>query len=137
MNVLGIDIGGANLKFCDADGESHAIPFPMWTDWERLSETLRNVFDEHFSAKKPKMIAVTMTAELADCFATRHAGVEYVIGAVEGAFSDLPQRYWLTSGEFGSADDARELPELVAAANWHASATWATRSVPDLSLIHI
>lgn len=36
----------------------------------------------------------------------------------------------MTSGEFAEVQDAIELPQLVAAANWHALATWAGRAVP-------
>ncbi len=36
----------------------------------------------------------------------------------------------MTSGEFAEPDDAIEFPQLVAAANWHALATWAGRAVP-------
>src|SRR5690606_5964496 len=37
---------------------------------------------------------------------------------------------WQTGGEFVTADEAAELPRLVASANWHALATFCGRVVP-------
>ncbi|MEZ6127732.1 MAG: hydantoinase/oxoprolinase family protein [Planctomycetaceae bacterium] len=128
MNVLGFDIGGANIKVADAVGNTASLAFPMWTDSERLVPVLRQLASAEPFA--PDLIAATMTAELADCFQSKVAGVEFVIGALEQAFPALPLRIWLTSGEFAEPADARELPTLVAAANWHALATWAGRAVP-------
>ncbi len=128
MRVLGLDIGGANIKASDADGHTTAVPFAMWQQKEELPAALRALAAEQ---SNPDMVALTLTAELADCFQTKAEGVEFVIRAVEESFPDVPLRVWLTSGEFAEPDDARELPTLVSAANWHALATWAGRAVPD------
>ncbi|MCR9200388.1 MAG: hypothetical protein NXI04_17270 [Planctomycetaceae bacterium] len=128
IRVLGFDIGGANIKASDADGSTHTVAFPMWTDYSQLSSTLAGIARDHFAP--PDMIAVTMTAELADCFPTKAQGVSFVVDAVCTAFPQAPSRFWLTTGEFATADDACELPTLVAAANWHALATWVGRGVP-------
>ncbi|MEQ9406990.1 MAG: hydantoinase/oxoprolinase family protein [Fuerstiella sp.] len=129
MNVLGLDIGGANIKIADADGNTVCLPFPMWTQHRQLAETLQGAGISVFSA--PDLVTLTMTAELADCFQTKAEGVRFVIKAVQQAFPEVPLRVWLTSGEFAEPEDAMELPELVAAANWHALATWVGRAVPD------
>lgn len=129
MQVLGFDIGGANIKASDADGRTSSVVFPMWTQYLQLPDALTSLAAE--ICPKPDMVAATMTAELADCFVTKAEGVEYVIGALEQAFPNVPIRIWMTSGEFAEPDDARELPMLIAAANWHALATWAGRAVPD------
>ncbi|MCP4782282.1 MAG: H4MPT-linked C1 transfer pathway protein [Fuerstiella sp.] len=128
MRVLGLDIGGANIKASDADGHTTSMPFAMWQQKEELPAALRALAAEQNS---PEMVALTLTAELADCFQTKAEGVEFVINAVEESFKDVPLRVWLTSGEFAEPVDARELPTLVSAANWQALATWAGRAVPD------
>lgn len=128
MKVLGFDIGGANIKASDADGRTACVSFPMWTQHKELPEALRSLAEQ--ICPDPDMIAATMTAELADCFDTKADGVEFVISSIENAFPNVPVRIWMTSGEFAEADDARELPTLVAAANWHALATWAGRAIP-------
>jgi len=129
MNVLGFDIGGANIKVSDADGQTAAAAFPMWTDYAQLSEVLRLIGAE--LCAQPDMIAATMTGELADCFELKSDGVKFIIDAIEQAFPEVPIRIWMTSGEFAEPADAREFPTLVAAANWQALATWVGRAVPD------
>lgn len=129
VNVLGLDIGGANIKMSTADGNTLAFAFPMWKQPNQLTRTLQNSCSQLI--RRPDIIALTTTAELADCFATKADGVRFVIDAVQEAFPGTPLRVWMTSGEFAEPEDARELTVLVAAANWHALATWAGRGVPS------
>ena len=128
MKVLGLDIGGANIKAATADGESTCLPFPIWREPSKLAEKLRAL--PLINAGHPQIVALTMTAELADCFATKAEGVAFVVRTVEQVYPKSLVRVWMTSGEFAEPDDAVELSQLVAAANWHALATWAGRAVP-------
>ena len=131
--TLGLDIGGANLKAANLDGQVRIIPFSMWQQHRDLAKQLRALtWTEH-----PELIGVTMTAELADCFDCKADGVSWVIESAQQAFPKSEIRVWLTTGEFAEPDDAAELPELVAAANWQALATWVGRAVPDGSAILI
>lgn len=128
MNVLGLDIGGANIKCADVDGRTAGTAFPMWQKKDDLVVALRSLASEFL---QPDLIGLTTTAELADCFDSKHEGVSFVVNSVQTAFPGIPVRCWLTSGEFAEPNDALDLTELVAAANWHALATWAARAVPD------
>lgn len=128
MQVIGLDIGGANLKAADVLKRSVSRSFPVWRTPEKLAEKLREMLDE-FAA--PDRIAVTMTAELADCFRTKHEGVDRILAAVEAAAQNVPISVWQTGAEFVTPEVAREIPLLVAAANWHALATWLGRIAPD------
>lgn len=128
MQVLGLDIGGANIKAATSDGLTEQLPFAVWKSPQLLGEQLRSL--KLLRTASPGLVALTMTAELADCFATRAEGVRRIIETVTDVFPDAPVRVWLTSAEFAAPEDAVELPELVAAANWHALATWAGRAVP-------
>lgn len=124
--ALGLDIGGANLKAADPTGMVCTTEFPMWKQHHQLADRLQAMsWIEH-----PDLVGVTMTAELADCFAFKADGVGWVIDSVQQAFPKSEIRIWLTTGEFADPGDAVELPELVAAANWHALATWVGRAVP-------
>ena len=125
--ALGLDIGGANLKAADLDGTVRSIAFPMWRQYRELADRLRDLS----WLEQPDLVGLTMTAELADCFKSKADGVGWVIDSVQHAFPQSEIRIWLTSGEFAEPDDAVALPELVAAANWHALATWAGRAVPN------
>jgi probable H4MPT-linked C1 transfer pathway protein len=125
--VLGLDIGGANLKAANLNGEVRTLPFPMWKQHLQLTEQLQVLsWEQH-----PDLVGVTMTAELADCFDCKADGVNWVIDSVRQAFPQSEVRIWLTTGEFAEPEDAVELTPLVAAANWHALATWAARAVPS------
>jgi probable H4MPT-linked C1 transfer pathway protein len=126
--VLGLDIGGANIKAATADGGCASVAFAIWKNKAGLLQELRQL--PLTLGTQPDLVALTMTAELADCFESKAEGVEFIITTVAMAFPDSVVRVWMTSGEFSEPHDAIELPQLVAAANWHALATWAGRAVP-------
>jgi (4-(4-[2-(gamma-L-glutamylamino)ethyl]phenoxymethyl)furan-2-yl)methanamine synthase len=127
MQVIGLDIGGANLKAADLGRRAVSIPFPVWREPDRLSEKLVEILAQF---PKAEMLAVTMTAELADCFRTKREGVDRILASVEAAAGPLSVVVWQTGGEFVSPEVARDTPLLVAAGNWHALATWLGRVVP-------
>ncbi len=126
--LIGLDIGGANLKASNGIDRTLEIPFPMWKDPGGLTHALRSM--EPVLGEDPDVIAVTMTGELADCFRTKAEGVDRILSSVKKAFPRGDLRVWQTGAEFFTEDEAREFPILVAAANWHALATWAGRACP-------
>lgn len=127
MSVLALDIGGANLKASDGAAHSLSRPFPLWRDPDGLARELTSIVADFNAVDR---IAVTMTGELADCFETKADGVDRILTAVEAAAAGIPVAVWQTGGEFVGPQDARELTPLVAAANWHALATWTARMSP-------
>ena len=127
MRVLGLDIGGANIKAATESAGAMSVPFEIWREPGRLTAILAGIIDRFASSE---LLAVTMTAELADCFATKTAGIDHVLRAVEEVAGKRAVRVWQTSGEFVSPDEARGEPRLTAAANWHAQATFIGRLVP-------
>jgi probable H4MPT-linked C1 transfer pathway protein len=129
VQILGLDIGGANIKAATADGLCIHQTFALWKHPELLSRQIEEIVVG--LQQPPALVALTMTGELADCFETRAQGVEVITQAVCSVFNQIPVRVWLTSGEFAAPDEALDLSELVAAANWHALATWAGRAVPE------
>jgi probable H4MPT-linked C1 transfer pathway protein len=126
VNWIGLDIGGANLKASNGENWTREIPFPLWKHPESLADALRSLTEGFVSDET--IIAVTMTGELADCFATKSEGVDRILSSVDQAFPAQQIQVWQTGGEFVSPADAREFPVLVAAANWHAQATWVGRA---------
>jgi probable H4MPT-linked C1 transfer pathway protein len=127
MRVIGLDIGGANLKAADAEGVVLTRPFAVWRSPENLAAEIGRLLA---SFSKPDAIALTMTAELADCYRTKRQGVEAVISAVEQTAGSTPVRVWQTDGRFVTSTEARKAPLLVAAANWHALARFVGRLAP-------
>lgn len=128
MIALGLDIGGANIKAATSDGNCVSRAFAIWQNKNALLQELKQL--PRLSESHYDLVALTMTAELADCFETKAEGVEFIVRTVAEAFPDSLLRVWMTSGEFAEPGDAIALPNLVAAANWHALATWAGRAVP-------
>jgi len=124
MSVIGLDIGGANLKAATPDGLAVSRSFEIWKAPLRLVDELRELLREFPAARQ---LAVTMTAELADCYESKAEGVNAVLDAVETVAEDRPVHVWRTTGGFADISTAREEPMLVAAANWHALASWAAK----------
>ncbi|CAN5911111.1 hydantoinase/oxoprolinase family protein [soil metagenome] len=125
---LGLDIGGANIKAAHTSGLAHILPFELWKRPDDLPRMLAQLGAIFPAADR---VAVTLTAELCDCFATRAEGVRAVLGAVEEAFPDRPLAVWGTDEQFHSLAEALDRPELPAAANWLALATLAARLLPN------
>ena len=126
--ILGLDIGGANLKAATADGRAVSVPFPLWKRPEQLPAALAELVARFPDAEE---LAVTMTGELCDCFETKRDGVHAIVKAVRFASAARPIRVWSTDGTFLNSEEAKANHMKVAAANWHALATLAGQYVPE------
>ena len=138
--ILGWDVGGANLKAAriGADGEPGPSvlerPFALWREPQRLPAVLAEAADRLGGARR---MAVTMTAELADCFATKREGVAFVLDSFATAFPGVETWVFGVDGRFRSPEAARRRPHRVAAANWMATATFVARVLPDALLVDV
>jgi (4-(4-[2-(gamma-L-glutamylamino)ethyl]phenoxymethyl)furan-2-yl)methanamine synthase len=126
-DAIGLDIGGANLKAATASGAARSVPFELWRYPDRLAGELARVRDRWPDIE---IVAVTMTGELCDCFQTKRDGVRHILAAVAAAFPGRAIRVWSTAGRFVSIDEANQHHLAIAAANWHAQATYVGRGVP-------
>ncbi len=127
MTVLGLDIGGANIKAATAVGWAISVPFPLWKTPDELPAALESLIALHDGVDA---LAVTMTGELADCFTTKAEGVAHILASVQAAAGDRRVSVWSTYGRFVTVAEANQLPFRVAAANWHALATWVGQRFP-------
>lgn len=123
---LGLDIGGANLKFALPDGTMRSVGFPLWKHPDQLRPALAGVIR---GMSIQTGVAVTMTGELCDCFRTKADGVQAILSAVEQAAQGRTVRVYLTDGRFVPPNIARTEPLLAAASNWHALTTFVGRFV--------
>jgi probable H4MPT-linked C1 transfer pathway protein len=126
--VLGLDIGGANIKAATADGTfTEACYFPLWNQSHRLSEVLRDII----SHVETDFLAVTMTGELADCFESKQQGVQFISNAVVEAATNSGNIYvYRTDGNWIPPTKCADQWSSVAASNWQALATIAAASDP-------
>jgi len=122
--ILGLDIGGANLKAATPDKRAVSVPFALWKQADKLPGAL---FDHVTRFPDAAELAVTMTGELCDCFETRREGVSAILSAVKSAAGGRRVRVWSTDGVFVSPDVATRNYLKVASANWHALAMFAGR----------
>lgn len=120
---LGIDIGGANLKYATSSGDTLAKAFPLWQCPDQLRTQLR----QDIASLPADRVVVTMTGELADCFLDRDEGVRRIVRETVAAVESLglySPTFYAVDGNFHDADSARQNVDLVAAANWHALASF-------------
>ena len=131
MQVIGWDIGGANLKAARVEERkvvaAAEIASPLWLGFERLHEAVREALRRLGDAE---MHAVTMTGELADIFPSRAIGVASLCEALASVLRGKIRVYggrdgWLDIGE------AQAKALSVASANWHATASLLARPSPD------
>jgi probable H4MPT-linked C1 transfer pathway protein len=115
--VIGIDVGGANLKIVDEKGV-HIYYCPLYE-----SAPLQQFLALHREHGDDKAYVV-MSGELADCFRSKQEGISFIVDAVKEVFSSA--LFYGTDGQF----HAGAVPEL-AAANWLASADYLRIPYPD------
>lgn len=127
MEVLGLDVGGANLKAAHSNGVVRSQPFPLWKRPAALPEALRALLE---GMPAHDLLAVTMTGELCDCYESKRQGVTAILDGVVAAADGTPIRVWSTDGQLVDIETARATPLQVAAANWLALATFAGRYAP-------
>ena len=112
--MIGIDVGGANLKI--VDGDDVIIHYcPLWQE-SPITELL-----QRYAGRKA---AVVMSGELADGFPSKEAGIAFIVDAVRAAIPDA--WFYGTDGEFHTTPCM-----CLAAANWLASADYLRDEFPD------
>ena len=126
--ILALDVGGANLKAAHGNGWTRTVPFEVWKRPESLGRAIACLAA---SAPAFDRVALTMTAELCDCYPTKRDGVVSILTAVTDAVGDRSVSVWGIDGRFHEVGEIRERPGLAAAANWLALATVAARLVPE------
>lgn len=134
-DILGVDIGGANLKYATEDGRCFDRPFPMWTRSCELAEQLASDIGRFEGVKQ---LAVTMTGELADCFPSRAAGVTHIVDQVIRCIPHVALEsasFYGTDGRFHDEVDAKRNWELIAASNWHALASCVGKQIASNALL--
>lgn len=145
VKIVGWDIGGVNVKAswlassADQDRQVRVTsrPFEIWRDRDRLTAVLRGAFSDVAPDGPPEAMAVTMSAELSDAFATKREGVLFILNSIRNGFPGLHCYVLNVSGKFVPMEEAVNRPMEFAAANWVASAQWVSRENPDCLLVDV
>lgn len=112
--MIGIDVGGANLKI--VDGDDVIIHYcPLW------KESPIKKFLQPYAGREA---AVVMSGELADGFPSKKAGIAFIVDAVRSAIPNA--RFYGTDGAFHTTPCM-----ALAAANWLVSADYLRTEFPE------
>jgi (4-(4-[2-(gamma-L-glutamylamino)ethyl]phenoxymethyl)furan-2-yl)methanamine synthase len=144
VDVLGYDIGGANVKAVFMSKEKGKLQevrvaskyFPIWKKPQKLSQVL-NILKKELDVRKAAGLAVTMTAELSDAYQTKREGVKQILSCVEDAFPEIPIYILDNSAELLSISTALEEPLSVAAANWCATGWLVAQQLMDCVIVDV
>ncbi len=141
--VVGWDVGGAHLKACLLQrGQvfgmaQHACP--LWQGLEHLDRAVEQVLAAWPEAAHAHH-AVTMTGEMADCFASRREGVQRIAERIAECLAQhqaTPPHLFAGHEGWSSVGDAAERWEHIASANWLATARHAAQRLGDGVLVDI
>lgn len=133
--TVGLDVGGAHLKVARLEGDVlcsvQQFSCPLWQGFDRLGQALGVAVPMLEGAGS---FAVTMTGELSDVFDNRALGVRRLTDFLTEAFGDRAH-FYLGSGAFGSADEAKANPEAAGSMNFLATAESIGNTIREAILI--
>jgi hypothetical protein len=121
--MMGIDVGGANLKVVDDEGV-HIHYCPLW-EGAPLASLL-----SQYKKTGDDAAAVVMSGELADCFTNKMQGISFITNTVRSVFPGA--QFYGTDAKFHRVP----MPQL-AATNWLASADFLREQYPDAVLLDV
>jgi probable H4MPT-linked C1 transfer pathway protein len=129
IEVLGLDIGGANTKAAlityhngkIINIKTKSIYFPIWKRRHELLSLLKQIKTE-FCTDELDAVGMVMTAELSDAYRTKREGVLEILEMTDTAFEGNQVYTIDTFGKMHDIEDAKRSPLDFAAANWCATA---------------
>jgi len=149
MNILGLDIGGANTKAALVKFRSSEILesfsvieyFPFWEKtlndipsmFKRIVENL--IILNHLKLKNINFVSITITAELSDAFQTKRKGIFTILNALEQVFEKEKMFFINNKNEFINFNQVKSDPISIAAANWVSTSLFLGKFVPNCILI--
>jgi len=146
VNVLGLDIGGANtkaafLKTQDAtmqDLRTLLEYFPVWKSGkEHLPMVLEKLKKRLISSTALDGVGVTITAELSDAYMTKKEGIHHVLDCITEVFGDVPNFVLDVEANMLSVKDAQKEPLKVASANWAATGCMISQVIKNCIVVDV
>jgi probable H4MPT-linked C1 transfer pathway protein len=145
VNVLGLDIGGANtkaafLKTHDATMQELRTAIEYFPIWKSGKEELPKVLEK---LKKGLVgstldgVGVTITAELSDAYQTKKEGIQHVLDCVTEVFGDASTFVLDVEANLLPVKDARKKPIKVASANWAATGWMISQLIKDCIVVDV
>ena len=144
VNVLGLDIGGANSKATFLKTQKGTVKeietlleyFPIWKDRkESLPKVLEKLKTKLAGTKSVDGVGVTITAELSDAYRTKREGINHVLDCVCQVFVGVPLFVLDVEANLLSVEEARRESLRVASANWAATGWMVSKLVNDCVVV--
>jgi (4-(4-[2-(gamma-L-glutamylamino)ethyl]phenoxymethyl)furan-2-yl)methanamine synthase len=146
VNVLGLDIGGANTKATFLKTQNGAVKdievlleyFPIWKDGKtQLPKFLEMLKTKLIGTEAVDGVGVTITAELSDAYKTKKEGINHVLDCVCHVFGVVPLFVLDVEANLLSVKEALEEPLRVASANWAATGWLVSKLVKDCVVVDV
>src|SRR5205085_7728015 len=84
---MALDVGGANIKAAHSSGAARTLPFELWKRPDDLGPVIATLATTFPPCDR---VALTMTAELCDCYPTKVVGVNAGLDAMPRARPGCP-----------------------------------------------
>jgi probable H4MPT-linked C1 transfer pathway protein len=145
VNVLGLDIGGANTKAAFMKTQDATMQelrtaieyFPIWKKGKEQLPTVLEKLKKGLIESALDGVGVTITAELSDAYQTKKEGIRHVLDCVTAVFGDVPTFVLDVEAKLLSVKDARKKPFKVASANWAATGWMISQLIKDCIVVDV
>lgn len=146
VNVLGFDIGGANIKAGFIKTQNAKLIeqrtlieyFPFWKkNKNELQEILYKITKNLSKSILLDGVGVTITAELSDAFKTKKEGIKFVLDSIIDVFANVPKFVVDVKANLISPEDALEKPYRTASANWAATGWMISKLIKNCIVIDV
>lgn len=145
VNVLGLDIGGANtkaafLKTQDATMQELRTSMKYFPIWKSGKDQLPKILEK---LKKVVVdsaldgVGVTITAELSDAYWTKKEGIDHVLDSITEVFGDAQTFVLDVEANLLPVKDARREPLKVASANWAATGWMISQLIKNCVVVDV
>ncbi len=146
VNVLGLDIGGANTKVAFVKTQEGAVKelrtlleyFPIWKRGKtQLPKILKKIKKSMTNSARLDGVGVTITAELSDVFITKKEGINYILDCMKQVFGETPIFVLDVEVNLIQIEEARKKTLKVASANWAATGWMITQMFKNCIIIDV
>ncbi len=146
VNVLGLDIGGANTKAAFLKTQDGTVKelrtsmeyFPIWKKGkEQLPKVLEKLKKRLVDSTALDGVGVTITAELSDAYCSKKEGVHHVLDCANQVFDDVPTFVLDVEAKLLPVKDARREPLKVASANWAATGWMISQLIENCIVVDV
>jgi probable H4MPT-linked C1 transfer pathway protein len=146
VNVLGLDIGGANTKAAFLKTQDGTVKelrtsmeyFPIWKKGkEQLPKVLEKLKKRLVDSTALDGVGVTVTAELSDAYWTKKEGIHHVLDCANQVSDDVPVFVLDVEANLLPVKDARREPLKVASANWAATGWMISQLIENCIVVDV